>query len=67
MRSRLPTGSLLMDLNYLFHRHQVSLMMAAAAAGPEARHAHGKLASRYAVQIAREQTGGGVLSPFVPA
>ena len=37
-----------MDLNYLYHRQQVSLMMADAAASPEARYAHRDLASRYA-------------------
>jgi hypothetical protein len=48
-----------MDLNYLFHRHQVSLMMAAAARGHEARHAHVQLARRYATRIARVQAQGG--------
>jgi len=35
------------DLNYLYHRQQVSLMMADAAASSEARHAHSYLACRY--------------------
>ncbi|WP_193753013.1 hypothetical protein [Sphingomonas endophytica] len=56
-----------MDLNYLFHRHQVSLMMAAAAIGSEARCAHGQLARRYAARIVREQVEGGVSAPFVAA
>lgn len=45
-----------MDLNYLFHRQQVSMMMSAAARGAEARLAHAQLASRYATQIAAAQT-----------
>ncbi|MEI9926650.1 MAG: hypothetical protein WDN44_01690 [Sphingomonas sp.] len=44
-----------MDLNYLLHRHQVSLMRAAGAAGLEARHAHRALARGYAGRIARIQ------------
>ena len=36
-----------MDLNYLYHRQQVSLMMADAATSSEARHAHRDLACRY--------------------
>ena len=36
-----------MDLNYLYHRQQVSLMMADAAASSEARHAHRNLAYGY--------------------
>lgn len=41
-----------MDLNYLYHRHQVSVFMAANAASDEARSAHRELAERYALQIA---------------
>lgn len=40
-----------MDLNYLLHRHQVSLMHAEAAMCIESRHAHRTLAGRYADQI----------------
>ncbi|MDQ0250860.1 hypothetical protein J2W22_002924 [Sphingomonas kyeonggiensis] len=40
-----------MDLNYLLHRHQVSLMHAAAATSPEARFAHRGLARCYAERI----------------
>ncbi len=40
-----------MDLNQLLYRHQVSLMCAQAAAGPEARHAHKGMASLYAGRI----------------
>jgi len=39
------------DLNYLYHRQQVSLMMAKAAASLEARCVHRDLASRYAQLI----------------
>jgi hypothetical protein len=56
-----------MDLNYLFHRHQVSLMMAAAAAGVEARKAHAQLARRYATRIASSQSDVGVNHPFIAA
>ncbi len=44
-----------MDLNYLLHRHQVSLMRSNAAGSPEARHAHNGLVRGYAHQI-RELT-----------
>lgn len=40
-----------MDLNYLLHRHQVSLMRAEIADGLEARHAHAGLARSYAERI----------------
>mgnify|MGYP003577264370 CR=1 FL=1 len=40
-----------MDLNQLFHRQQVSLMRASAAACPEARIAHQGLAAGYAARI----------------
>ncbi|WP_200918816.1 hypothetical protein [Sphingomonas sp. Leaf231] len=56
-----------MDLNYLFHRHQVSLMMSAAAVGLEARSAHAQLARRYATRIASAQSDGGVHNLFVAA
>lgn len=41
-----------MALNYLLHRHQVSLMRAAAAPSIEGQRAHEGLAARYADQIA---------------
>lgn len=41
-----------MDLNCLFHRHQISLFMAENAASEEARSVHRELASRYAARIA---------------
>ena len=40
-----------MDLNYLYHRHGVSLMMAARARCADARTAHGRLAAGYADKI----------------
>ena len=56
-----------MDLNYLFHRQQVSLMMAAVAGGSEARLAHAQLATRYATQIARVRTAMGADRAVVAA
>ncbi|MEH3102562.1 MAG: hypothetical protein PGN12_01465 [Sphingomonas phyllosphaerae] len=56
-----------MDLNYLFHRQQVSMMMAAAAHSVEARLAHAQLASRYATRIAATQARMGADRPFVAA
>jgi hypothetical protein len=41
-----------MDLNYLYHRHQISLFMADNAASEEARCIHRELAERYAGRIA---------------
>jgi hypothetical protein len=41
-----------MDLNYLRHRHQVSLFMAQSAASEPAREAHRGLAKAYAAEIA---------------
>lgn len=40
-----------MDLNYLLHRHQVSLIRAEAAVRIEPRRAHQMLAALYARQI----------------
>lgn len=40
-----------MDLNYLYSRHQTSLMAAAGAASTEARAAHNGLAALYASRI----------------
>ncbi len=40
-----------MDLNYLYSRHQISLMCAMRAASPEARCAHRGLARAYAERI----------------
>ena len=44
-----------MDLNYLYHRHQVSLYLAEQAVSEEARRAHRELASGYAARIAFEK------------
>ena len=40
------------DLNYLYHRHGISLMLAKAAASSCARIVHGKMVAAYAKQIA---------------
>lgn len=40
-----------MDLNYLYHRHQVSLFMADNAASQQARRVHRELAVGYAKRI----------------
>lgn len=45
-----------MALNYLLHRHQVSLMKADAAASPQARATHRGLASGYAERIGTMRT-----------
>jgi hypothetical protein len=41
-----------MDLNYLYHRHGVSLVMAARASCDRSRDAHRSLAAGYAERIA---------------
>jgi hypothetical protein len=48
-----------MDLNYLYHRHQVSLAAASAALSAEARASHRGLAAAYSASIARSQAGTG--------
>jgi hypothetical protein len=48
-----------MDLNELFYRHQISVVRAAEAASPEARHAHRGLVSGYAARIATMQVDAG--------
>jgi hypothetical protein len=40
-----------MDLNYLYHRHGVSLLMAEHAASAQSRDAHRSLAQGYAARI----------------
>ncbi|WP_176472994.1 hypothetical protein [Sphingomonas lenta] len=42
-----------MDLNYLLHRHQISLMRAGMATCGEAEFAHRGLADGYAARIAK--------------
>lgn len=56
-----------MDLNYLLHRHQVSLMRADGAASREARHAHRDLATGYAARIDDLRHGLGAQGPMVIA
>jgi hypothetical protein len=41
-----------MDLNYLYHRHGVSLIMAQRALCERSRHAHLRFAAAYAKDIA---------------
>ena len=41
-----------MDLNYLYHRHGISLMMSDRAACEPSRHAHRVMAGEYARRIA---------------
>lgn len=45
-----------MDLNYLYHRDQVSLFTVANAAFVQARHVHRELADRCAARIADAKT-----------
>ena len=42
----------IMDLSYLYQRHQVSLYMAEHAISAEARRVHGEFADSYAARIA---------------
>ncbi|MBO9712836.1 hypothetical protein [Sphingomonas sp.] len=49
-----------MDLNYLYSRHQVSLMLAKRAASPEARWAHRAMARAYAQRIRLVQEAVGI-------
>jgi len=51
-----------MDLNYLYHRHQVSLFMADNAASHEVRRIHRELAHRYAGQIADAKRPRGTMA-----
>lgn len=53
-----------MDLNYLFHRHQVSLMRADAASCPPSRAAHVGLVRGYAQRIRAVQDDLKVAEPF---
>lgn len=52
-----------MSLNFYLHRHQVSLMRLAAAAGPEARAAHRGLVAGYARRVGelRSALGAGIV------
>lgn len=51
----LTSGVTWLDLNYLFHRHQLSLMLGHEAPSREARLAHGGLARGYAARIRSAQ------------
>lgn len=55
-----------MALNYLLHRHQISLARSAGAASAEARLAHRGLAAGYAARIRalRHQTGAAIVEPL---
>lgn len=53
-----------MDLNHLFHRHQVSINAVENAATPEARLSHEGLLAGYAQSIAALQDASGARSPF---
>lgn len=46
-----------MDLNYLYHRHQVSLFNAENAACEESRRAHLSLVARYGEKIEQAKRG----------
>lgn len=56
-----------MDLNYLFARHQVSLMRARSAACEPSRIAHLKLASGYAGRIATMRQLSGATGRVIAA
>ncbi|HET9811974.1 MAG TPA: hypothetical protein VFP53_09840 [Sphingomicrobium sp.] len=48
-----------MDLNYLYHRHQVSLLLSENAACEQSRDAHVGLAEAYASRIAEAKRSNG--------
>lgn len=56
-----------MSLNYLLHRHQISIVRSEAGRTPEARAAHRGLAAGYAarIQSMRTQMGARVSTPHV--
>ncbi len=57
-----------MSLNYLLHRHQVSLMRAAAAPSADVRRAHEGLAAGYADRVtAIGVPAGATTAPLVRA
>lgn len=47
----LTSGETIVDLNYLLHRHQISLVKAENAACNKARRVHDGLATGYAARI----------------
>jgi len=55
-----------MSLNYLFHRHQVSLMRAASAMSIDVRRTHEAFAAAYADRISSlTDTLGATTAPLV--
>lgn len=56
-----------MDLNHLFHRHQLSLMLEHEAGSREARLAHRRAATDYASRISALQQDLGATFATVPA
>lgn len=52
-----------MDMNELYHVHQISITQAANAASIEARISHAGRASGYAALIAKRQLSFGVIHP----
>ena len=54
-----------MDLNELYHRHQISVMRASSATTREARSSHNGLALGYAGRIAEHQLAAGVSTPTI--
>lgn len=49
----------MLDLNYLYSRHQISVMRASAARSTEAAMAHAGLAAGYALEIQRRRDASG--------
>jgi hypothetical protein len=47
-----------MDLNYLYHRHQVALFNAENAKCDDSRRAHLSLVAAYAAKIEQSKNGG---------
>lgn len=56
-----------MDLNYILHRHQVSLIASTNAACPASRHAHRGLVIGYARQIRDFQKANGAAARLAVA
>lgn len=56
-----------MGLNYLLHRHQVSLMRAAAAPSIDVQRTHERFAKAYAAEIATHVAESGArTAPLTP-
>lgn len=58
------TGGFVLDLNYLLHRHQVSLMRAQWAPSMEARSAHTLMAREYRghIDAMQDTVGAGIVA-----